>query len=135
MGEGGVDAIGAARQGWVGEHRGAAIGLYGGDDLRIAGGHRDGANAGFTRAIEHVEDHRAAMDIGQRLARQAGGGQARRDEDDRVHGIRTIGAGVMPQDGPVRQGAAVCGCGFLGVRPGGGLMQTGLLPMVRRIFW
>jgi hypothetical protein len=41
----------------------------------------------------------------------------------------------MPQDGPVRQGAAVRWGGFLGARAGGGLMQAGLLPMVRRIFW
>ena len=38
---------------------------------------------------QHVHDHRLAVDIGERLARQAGGRHAGRDDDDRVHGAWT----------------------------------------------
>ena len=39
----------------------------------------------------HMHDHRAAGDVGQRLARQAGRGHAGRDQDERGHGVWRIG--------------------------------------------
>ena len=70
-------------------HDRPAAGLFHrrGDGFRI-GRHHDRADAGRLRAPQHMHDHRQAGDIGQRLAGQAGGGHAGRDEDDGV-GHRT----------------------------------------------
>ena len=45
-------------------------------DLGGVGGDRDPADLGGFGAAQHVDDHRQAGDVQQRLARQAGGGHA-----------------------------------------------------------
>jgi hypothetical protein len=53
----------------------------GGNRLGI-GCHNDFTNFGGFRASKHVHDHWVAVQIGQRLAWQASGSEARWDKDD-----------------------------------------------------
>ena len=54
----------------------AAMGFDGRGDLRRVGGDRDAADFGGLGPAQHMDDHRQAGDIQQRLAGQAGGGHA-----------------------------------------------------------
>ena len=56
---------------------------------QIVGGDEHGPDIGLDRPPPDVHDHRLAMDVGERLARQAGRGEARRNEDDRMGQIGT----------------------------------------------
>ena len=60
----------------AGHHRLAAGGLHGGGDLGRVGGDRHPADLGRLGPPQHVDDHRQAADIEQRLAGQAGRGHA-----------------------------------------------------------
>ena len=75
-----VDAVGAEGCSGAGHHRLAAMGGHDRGDLRRIGCHRDPADAGGLGAPHHMHDHRQARDIGERLAGQAGGGHAGRDQ-------------------------------------------------------
>ena len=87
LGQRRVDAVGTARQRGVGHHRDPAFRANGLGDLGIGTGDRDRPDVGLARTVEHVQDHGPAMDDGQRLAGQAGGGHAGGDDDDRVHAL------------------------------------------------
>ena len=80
-----MDAVRAGGQSGIGEDGDAAGGADDVSDFRFGAGDDDGAGVGFPAAVEHVEDHRAAGDVGQRLAWQAGGGHTGGDDDDAVH--------------------------------------------------
>ena len=54
----------------------AAMGCHHLGDLGGIGGDRDPADLRGLGAAQHVDDHRQAGDVQQRLARQAGGGHA-----------------------------------------------------------
>jgi len=54
------------------------------DDGQIVRGHQHGPHIRLDRPAPDVHDHRLAMNVGQRLARQAARGEARRNEDDRM---------------------------------------------------
>jgi hypothetical protein len=77
-----VDARGAVQVIGTGHRRLAAGQLDGGGDGDVVGRHNDAADIGLDRAAPDVDDHRGAVDIRHRLARQAGGGHAGRDDDD-----------------------------------------------------
>ena len=66
-------------------HRLEAVRADGRGDARRVGGDHDAAEAGLGGALGHMDDHRPAGDVGQRLARQAGGGHAGRDEEQGGH--------------------------------------------------
>ena len=74
-----------------------AINLVG-DRLRVGGDH-DGPQIGLHRPAPDMDDHRFAVDVGERLVGEAGGGQAGRNEDDR--GVGRHGS----DSGPVLTGA------------------------------
>ena len=59
------------------------------DDRQIVRGHQHGPHIRLDRPAPDVHDHRLAMNVGQRLARQAARGEARRNEDDRMGQIGT----------------------------------------------
>ncbi len=80
-----VHPVGAARQRRIGQHRDAARRAHRVGDLRIAAGHGDRADIRLPPAVQHMHDHRPAMDVGQRLARQPRGGHAGGNDDDWVH--------------------------------------------------
>ena len=54
----------------------AAMGCHGGCDLRRVGGDGDAADFGGLGPAQHMDDHRQAGDVQQRLAGQAGRGHA-----------------------------------------------------------
>ena len=84
-GQGGVDAVGAGGQGRVG-HDGDAAGFAdGGGDRLVGTGDGDGADAGLASAVEHMEDHGAAGDVGEGFAGQPRRCHARGDDDDWCH--------------------------------------------------
>ena len=57
-------------------HGFAAMGCHGGRDFGRVGGDRHAADSGRLRPAQHMDDHRQAADIGQRLAGQPRGGHA-----------------------------------------------------------
>ncbi len=77
------------------QHRPAARRLDGGDDFRRVGGDQHRADVGFRCATPDMDDHRLAVDVGERLAGQAGRAEAGGDDDDRVV---TIGLGSTPAE-------------------------------------
>ena len=70
------DAVGAGGMIGARHHRLAAGGLHGGRDLGRVGGDRHPADSGLLGPPQHVDDHRQAGDVDQRLAGQAGRGHA-----------------------------------------------------------
>ena len=54
----------------------AAMGRHGDGDVGRVGGDRDAADSGRLRPAQHMDDHRQAGDVQQRLAGQPGGGHA-----------------------------------------------------------
>ena len=54
------------------------------DDLGLVGRDHDRAEPGLHGAAPDMDDHRLAVDVGQRLARQPGRGHAGGDENDGV---------------------------------------------------
>ena len=54
-----------------------------------------GPMTGGKRPLHDARDHRPPADVGERLVRQARGGEARRDDDDRVHGRFGGGEGAF----------------------------------------
>ncbi len=52
------------------------------EDLDLGAGDDDGADTGFFGPAQAMDDHGLAMDVGERLARQARGLQAGRDQHD-----------------------------------------------------
>ena len=70
----------------------AAMGFHRGRDLRRVGGDRHAADSGRLRPAQHMDDHRQAGDIQQRLAGQAGGGHAGGNQHQNAglgHGVWT----------------------------------------------
>lgn len=65
-------------------HRAAAGGVDRGSDILGIGRHHHRAERGGLRPREHVSDHGAASDVGERLAGQAARRKAGGDEDDDV---------------------------------------------------
>ncbi len=66
----------------AGHHRLAAGKVDGGGDGEIVGGDDDAADGGLHRTTPDMDDHGMAADIGERLARQAGGAHAGGNDDD-----------------------------------------------------
>ena len=62
----------------------------------VVGRDHDAADAGLDRPPPDMDDHRRAVDVGERLAGQPGRGHAGRDEDD---GVPVIGMGVAGSAG------------------------------------
>ena len=81
----GVHAVGAAWQRRVGQHGGTAKAAHRVSDFRIAAGDGDRADIRLAATIQHVHDHRPAMDVGQRLAWQPRRRHARRNDNDGIH--------------------------------------------------
>ena len=71
-----VNPVRSGRMIGAGHDRFAAMGCHDGRDLRRVGGDRDAADSGGLGPAQHMDDHRQAGDIQQRLAGQAGGGHA-----------------------------------------------------------
>ena len=65
-----MHAVRAAWQRRIGQHRKAAVGVDCFGDFGIATGDGDRSDLRLTRAIQHVDDHRLAVDVGERLAGQ-----------------------------------------------------------------
>ena len=59
--------------------RNAACDRHGVGDLLLGTGHNDGPHIGLTGAIPNLNDHGHTANIGERFARQAGGGHAGRN--------------------------------------------------------
>ncbi|MNN61007.1 hypothetical protein D3C81_1762210 [compost metagenome] len=74
-------AIGAGVVIFTGQHHFGAKAIAGLDDARVVGGHHHPLGAAFARLFPDVLDHRLAGDQQQRLARQAGGGITRWNDD------------------------------------------------------
>ena len=66
--EGGVDPVGAGRQRRIGQDRDASGRPYRLGDLGLGAGDGDRADLRLASAVEHVRDHRPAVDVGERLA-------------------------------------------------------------------
>ena len=66
-------------------HRIAAPSAHGLGDLGIAARDNDRTDVRFACPIEHVDDHRLARDISQRLVGKPRRGETRRDDDDGIH--------------------------------------------------
>jgi hypothetical protein len=82
------------RQPGVGQDRGTAGGADGvGDDL-LGRGDQDRPDLRLDRAAPDVDDHRLAMDVGQRLVGQPGGGESRGNDDDGVARGAHAGAAI-----------------------------------------
>ena len=82
----------------AGHHRLAAGELDGAGDGEIVGGDDHPAEAGLHRPAPDMDDHRVAVDVGERLARQAGRGHAGGNEDDGALGHGRI-LGKMATNG------------------------------------
>ena len=54
--------------------------------FRGIGRNHHGAHIGLHGATPYVDDHRLAANVGEGLARQAGGRKARRDQNEWIHG-------------------------------------------------
>src|SRR5262249_28786675 len=63
------------------QQRIAAMVPRGGEDPIVVGRDPGGGGAAFPRTLGYPHDHRLAGDVGERLARQAGRGVARRNQD------------------------------------------------------
>ena len=90
-----VDAGAAVEVIGAGHHRLAAGQLDRRSDGEIVGGDDDAADRRLDGAAPDMDDHRGAVDVGERLARQPDRGHAGGDEDDRLgagvfHGFRTV---------------------------------------------
>ena len=83
--EGRVHAVAAARQVRVGQNGDPAGGADGVGDGRIGAGDGYGPDARLAPAVEHVHDHRAAVNVGERFAGQPGGRHPGRNDHDRIH--------------------------------------------------
>ena len=100
--EGGSDAVGARRQGRIGQHRFQPVRLGHGNDFGIGGGHHHAPDVGCKRPPAHLHHHGHPGDIGQRLARQAlraHAGWNDGDDRSRMHGSNKQKAGC-----PTRRG-------------------------------
>ena len=73
-------AVRAGGQLGVGEHGAAAGLLHDLGDLALGRRHDHRTHIGRDRLPPHPHDHRHARDVGERLARQAGGRHARRND-------------------------------------------------------
>ena len=62
-----------------------------GDPLIVDGNHDIGA-IGVARPVGDMDDHRLSGNVGQRLARQPGGGVTGRNDDDETHGFSSSSA-------------------------------------------
>ena len=82
----GMNTVGAGGQRRVGEDGSAAGGGNGFGNLGLGAGHRNRPQSRVPGPVQHMDDHRQAADIGQRLAGQTGGSQAGGDQDDGGHG-------------------------------------------------
>ena len=75
------------------KHGDDAMGLAGRDDLITVGRDHDAVGPGRLRALRDADHHRRAADVGERLARQSGRRQPRRDDDDKTHETAAAGDG------------------------------------------
>ena len=94
------DAVGARRQGRIGDDGVAAMGAHRVGDFDLGGGDQHLADIGLHRPLPALHDHRQPVDVGQRLSRKPRGGHPGGDDDDGIlvfnHGVseraRQIGA-------------------------------------------
>ena len=94
VGQGLEDAIGAGRVIGIGQHRPPAGDVDGVRDLPLGAGDDHRADVGLDGAPPDMHDHRLAVDVGQRLAGQAGRRHAGGHDDDGTMGLASWSAPI-----------------------------------------